>query len=79
MLNLEDLRTTYDPQIIGTFEPHFVVSGSGLSGFCLLAPSDSMAALAFTHEQNLSSAHLSLIDSYTMYDASLLCAGGVWC
>ena len=47
------------------------MSGSGLSGFRLLAPSDFMAALAFTHEHNLSSAHLSLIDSYTLYDASL--------
>ena len=71
VLNLKDLRTTSDTKIIGTFENHFVVSGSGLPGFRLLAPSDFMTTLAFTHEHNLSSAHLSLIDSYTMYDASI--------
>ena len=30
-----------------------------------------MATLAYTHEHNLSSVHISLVDSYSLYDQSL--------
>ena len=62
-LLLDDLRQVHDPCIIGTYQGNFVVTGSGLETLRLLAPSDFMSALAFTHEHNLSSAHLSLAES----------------
>ena len=68
---LEDLHSVSDPQIVGSFQGQFVVAGSGLVGLCSLPPSDLMATLAYTHEHNLSSAHLSLVDSYSLYDQSL--------
>jgi hypothetical protein len=56
-LLLDDLRQVHDPSIVGTYQGNFVVTGSGLAGFRLLAPSALMSALSFTHANNLSSAH----------------------
>ncbi len=60
-----------DPQIVGTVQGRYAVAGSGLAGLRSLAPSDLMGTLAYTHEHNLSSAHLSLVDSYLLYVQSL--------
>ncbi len=60
-----------EPQIVGTFQGQYVVAGSGLAGLRSLAQSDLMSTLADTHKHNLSSAHLSLVDSYLLYDQSL--------
>ena len=70
-LNLEELRGVPDPQVIGTYQGHLVVSGSGWSTPRLLAPSDFMSALVFTHTNELSSAHLSLVESYNLMDIAM--------
>ena len=68
---LEELRAIPDPHIIGTYHGQLVVTGSGLDNLRLLAPSDYMSALAFTHANNSSSVHLSLVESYNLYDQSM--------
>ena len=70
-LDLEELRGVPDPRVIGTYQGHLVVSGSGWSTPRLLAPSDFMSALVFTHANELSSAHLSLVESYNLMDISM--------
>jgi hypothetical protein len=70
-LLLDDLRQVNDPSIIGTYQGNFVVTSSGLGCFPLLAPSALMSALSFTHANNLSSAHLSLAESYNLFDQSM--------
>ena len=70
-LNFEDLRALLDPRVIGTYQGNFVASGSGLWSPRLLAPSDFMSALAFTHENDLSSAHFSLVESFNLMDIPL--------
>ena len=70
-LVVEDLHQASDLQIVGTFKGQFVVAGLGLEGFRSLPPADLMATLAYTHKHNLSSVHISLVGSYSLYDQSL--------
>ena len=63
-LLFEDLHRVSDPQIVGTFQGQYIIAGSGLESLGSLPQSELMAILAYTHEHNLSSAHLSLVDSW---------------
>ena len=71
VLQLEELQHISAPQILGTYQGQFVIGGHGFENLRLLAPSQLMSALAYTHEHRLSSAHLSLVESYALYDQTL--------
>ncbi len=59
----EEVHTTCDLHIVGTFEGNFIFADSHLDGLCSLSPSAVPKVLFYTHKHNLSEIHLSLDDS----------------
>ena len=69
-LTVQDLQSASDLHVVGTFREHFVLADSKLTGLRLLSPSNLSRTLHYTHKHNYSAAHLSLLDSYSVYHAA---------
>ena len=70
-LRLEEVHAAHDLCFVGTWEDQFVLTSSYLDSPRSLKPSEVMSLLSYTHENNLASAHLSLVDSYALIAAEL--------
>jgi hypothetical protein len=70
-LTLQEVHSACDLHIVGTFEGNFVLSDSNLTGLRTLRPASLPRVLYYTHKHNLSSVHLSLVDSYQLYQATM--------
>ena len=62
------MHSACDSRIVGTFEGKFVLPDSNLTGFCSPSPSTFLPVLLYTHTQNLPALHLSLADSFELYN-----------
>ena len=71
VLNLEEVHKSFDLQVVGTCEGNFVVADSNFSGFRILPPHKVLDVLTFTHTNHLAAAHLSFVDSFALYTATL--------
>ena len=69
-LTFEEVHTTCDLHIVGTFEGDFILADSYLDGLRSLSPSALPKVLFYTHKNNLSATHLSLDDSVSLYYAA---------
>ena len=69
-LTLQEVHTTSDLHIVGTFEGNFILSDSNLEGLRSLIPSALPKVLYYTHQHNLTETHLSLDDSALLYYAA---------
>ena len=70
-LTLQEVHSACDLHIVGTFEGNFVLSDSHLTGLRTLSPSSLPRVLYYTHTHNMSAVHLSLVDSYQLYNATM--------
>jgi hypothetical protein len=67
---LEEVEAASILHIVGTFAGVYVVDCPHLDGLRSMAPADLMSILSFTHQRNLASVHLSLVDSYELLECN---------